>query len=164
MGSVIATVVGVLLLFIALPVLFLWGCDKLFRRLPSKEKLDEHAHRFEHRLHHPDLEAIRTHFGHALPAALQALYEDTSELQRGDFDVIPPTGADPHYICFYNPGDRENVEDSWPGCEQYYAFADDGSGNGYMVDPRLEDPPVLFHDHETGEIDEICDTLSTFMR
>ena len=36
--------------------------------------------------------------------------------------------------------------------------------NGYLIDPKEEDPAVLFHDHETGELSRVCDRFTEFMR
>jgi hypothetical protein len=38
----------------------------------------------------------------------------------------------------------------------------EGCGNEYLIDPREDNPPVLFHDHETGELSRLCDRFSEF--
>jgi hypothetical protein len=128
--------------------------------------MDEYSRRFKERLRQPNLDAVAKHFGCQLPRALVGLYQNQTELVRGDFQVAPSVDASKDerwYIGFYEPADAESLEDSWPGSEKYFLFANDGCGNDYLIDPALEDPPVKFHDHETGEISHVCDTLSQFM-
>lgn len=86
---------------------------------------------------------------------------------RSNFEIMKSIDApegERWYIANYEPADEASVEYSWPGIEKYFAFADDGSGNGYIIDPKETDPPVLFHDHETGEIVRVCDHFTDFMR
>jgi len=157
--------IGVLVgIFIVLPLLILWVRDKVFNRLPSPENAKTYSERFRQRLSSPDLDAVAEHFGCALPAALRDLYGNLEELALSDVEVLPPDGGDPIYICFYNPADAENLQSPWPGCENFFAFADDGCGNELLVDPGLEDPPVLWHDHETGKIETVAGSMGEFMK
>ena len=165
MSDTFKAILGIGATFIALPLAILFLRDRLSR--PSRNKLNEYARRFEERLANPDLAALEQHFGHPLPAALRALYLDPQERMRGNFEVAPSTSAPRSQrwpIAFYQPADAETLRDGWAGTEQHFAFADDGCGDGYLVDPRLDDPPVLFHDHETGELEPVCDHLSEFMK
>ncbi len=57
----------------------------------------------------------------------------------------------------------ETVKWQYPGTERFWIFADDGCGNAYMIDPGQEDGAVFFHDHETVEVSEICESLVRFM-
>jgi hypothetical protein len=165
MSDTVITVVVLIVIFIGLPVGLLLAWD-WFKR-PSKKKIEEHSRQFTERLQHPDFPAVEKHFGRALPKCVQALYADPEELLRGDLEVAPvPDAAPDHrwYVAFYQPADGQSARDTWPGLEKYFAFADDGSGNGYLIDPRNEDPPVLFHDHETGELSRVCERFTEFMR
>ncbi len=118
------------------------------------------------RLHQPVFEELEAHFGCLIPEPLKKLYADHTELDRENFRVIPD-GSDsenaPLNIASYIPADIAAVKSQMPGTEPFLAFADDGCGDAYMVDPRLVDGPVLFHDHETGEFSQICNSLSEFM-
>ena len=67
------------------------------------------------------------------------------------------------YIASINPVDEVSWMHSWEGCEKLFEFSDDGCGNGYMIDPRIDDPPVFFHDHEEGIFSYVCDNLSEFI-
>ena len=163
MKDAIFFVAALLGLFIVLPFLILWARDRFVCRRLSPAETEAQSRRFEDRLRSPDLNAVENHFGHALPAPLRALYGDPQELTRSDFEMLPPDDSAPVYICFYNPADAADLDCAWPGCEGYFAFADDGAGNELLVDPRQEDPPVLRHDHETGELRTVAATLSAFM-
>lgn len=164
MKDTILTIVVILGIFIALPMLILWLRDKLFYPKLSPEEIELHKRKFEERLRSPNLDALQAHFSHALPAALRELYGNLDLLMQSDIEVLPPDGSEPVYICFFNPADAANLHSPWPGCEKYFAFADDGAGNELLVDPRLNDPPVLWHDHETGEIKAVAPSMSEFMR
>ncbi len=119
------------------------------------------------RLHHPDFPSLEKHFGCKAPESLKRLYADHEELERGNFTLIAPDDEPDdersHFVGFYVPADMETVKWQYPGTERFWIFADDGCGNGYMTDPAQEDGAVFFHDHETGEISEICDSLVRFM-
>ena len=164
MKDTILTIVVLVGIFIVLPVLILWIRDKVLNRPPSPEEARAYSERFRTRLSSPDLNAVAEHFGCTVPTALRDLYGNPQERALSGVEVVPPDGGDPIYICFYNPADAENLHSPWPGCEKYFAFADDGAGNELLVDPRLEDPPVLWHDHETGEIETVAQSLAEFMR
>jgi hypothetical protein len=62
------------------------------------------------------------------------------------------------------PADLNSVKDAWPGTERFFSFANDGCGNGYFIDPTLDDPEVLLHDHESGELTPVAGRLSEFMK
>jgi hypothetical protein len=163
-GNVI-TVVVIIALFIGVPVAIVLARDWFTR--PSKEKLEELSRQFTERLQHPDFPAVERHYGHPLPKAVQLLYADLEELLRADFETaaVPDAPAESRwYVAFYRPADGESARDTWPGLEKYFAFAEDGCGNGYLIDPTVDDPAVLFHDHETGEISRVCDRFTDFMR
>jgi len=164
MKDVVLTVVTILSLLIGLPFLILWIRDRVVT--PTRKEMDEYSHRFKERLRQPNLDAVAKHFGCSLPRALVALYQDQVELMRANFEVAPSAGASKSvrwFIAFYEPADAESTQLSWPGCEKYFPFANDGCGNDYLVDPTLDDPPVKFHDHETGEMSHVCNTLSQFL-
>jgi len=164
MKDIILTIVMLVGIFLVLPFLILWIRDKIFYRPSTPEEIKAATERFQKRLSSPDLEAVAKHFGCTLPQALRDLYSNPKELALSDIEVVPPNGRDPVYICFYNPADEENVRDAWPGCEKYFPFADDGAGNELLIDPRLADPPVLWHDHETEEFETVASSLSEFMK
>jgi hypothetical protein len=164
MKDTILTICVLVGIFIILPFLILWIRDKLFSRPPTPEEAQANAERFQKRLASPDLDAVAKHFDCRLPHALRDLYNNPKELALSDVEVLPPDGGDPIYICFYNPADADSLQSPWPGCEKHFAFADDGCGNELLVDPTLDDPPVLWHDHETGEIETVAPSMSEFMK
>jgi len=164
MSNTILLVIFMIGLFVGLPVALLLARDRLGR--PSRKKLEQYSRKFNQRLQAPDFPALERHFGCPLPQAVRALYENKPEVRRSDFQVsadAQPAADECWYLAFYQPADEENVRDAWPGTEQYFAFADDGCGNGYLINPREADPPVLFHDHETGELSRVCDHFTEFM-
>lgn len=165
MSDHITAVIVIIAIFLGLPIALLIARDWLTR--PSKQKMEEYSRQFIHRLQNPDFPALEKHWGHPLPHCVQALYSDKEELMRSNF-VIAASAESPEderwYVSDYQPADEPSVRDSWPGLEKYFVFADDGLGNGYLIDPAEEDPPVFFHDHETGEIVRVSDHFTEFMR
>lgn len=164
MKDTLLTIVVLIGVYIVLPFLLLWAWDRY--RFPRRSKNDHRiaAERFQNRLRNPDLDAVAAHYGTYISRALRSLYSNLNELTRTDFDVIPPDGADPIQIFSYNPADDENLHSVWPGCEKFYAFADDGGGNELLVDPTLDDPPIWWHNHETGELEMVAARMSEFMK
>ncbi len=51
----------------------------------------------------------------------------------------------------------------WPGTEGFFAFASDGSGNRYVINPREADPNVHFYDHELAQPESLNMSLSQFL-
>ena len=164
MNDILITVAVLVGIFVLLPIGVLHLKERLQGQSPAE--MAEYSQRFTERLHQPDFGALESHYGASVPAALRALYSNSEELGRGDFEVAPRIDADEEdrwFMEFYQPADSEALKVFWPGTERYFAFADDGAGNEYLIDPRLPDPPVQFHDHETGEFSPVCDSFVEFM-
>ena len=160
---IIMPVVGLILL-VGVAAALLWLRDWVTR--PTRKEMAEFSRQCTERLLNPDLAAVERHFGHPLPTSLRALYGNREDLLRGEFETAAGPEVSPEqrwYVAFYQPADAASAADVWPGLESFFAFADDGAGNGYLVDPREEDPAVWFHDHETGERTRVCDHLSQFL-
>lgn len=168
MSDVILIVVVLLVSYVGIPVaifFFVRHIRKSFRR-PSQHEVEENSRQFLEQLQKPNFAALEQHFGHSFSTALKSLYANQKELLRGEFQVAESIDAEDDerwYIAFYLPANEETLKSMWPGLEKYFAFADDGCGDEFLVDPTLDDPPVLFHDHETGEIEKVCDQFSEFM-
>ena len=165
MSTNVIVVVVLLGIYIVLPVALLLARDWFTR--PSKKKIEAYSQLFIRRLQHPDFTAVADHFGRPLPACVWALYANREELMRNNFVVVASAAVPEEerwFVSDYQPADGPSVQDAWPGLEKYFAFADDGTGNGYLIDPKEEDPAVLFHDHETGELSRVCDHFTEFMK
>ncbi len=165
MIDIFVTIALILVLFVGVPVAFMLAREWFSR--PSTRAMQEESRRFVERLHRPDFAAVQRRYGHPLPTCVESLYRNHAELLRSNFEVAPTPDAAPDqrwYVAFYCPVDDESVnEETWPGLEKFFAFADDGFGNGYLIDPREEDPTVHFHDHEAGELSRVCDRFTEFM-
>ena len=132
----------------------------------GRESIEAHCREFLNRQMNPDPEAFKRHFGHPLSPALRGLYEDAEERIRSDFTVSAPHGSQEQAvwtIAYYNPLDTRSFQDCWKGHEALFAFADDGCGNAYLIDPSQADPEVRFHDHETGTMETVCPRFSEFL-
>jgi hypothetical protein len=154
------------LVTVGLAFAFLFLRDLIFNRPPSKETVAAFAKRFEERLRKPDFEGLERHFGHSLPQGLKVLYKNQEEVLTGDFELIANhdnNETNIWYIAYYQPVDLLNVKDACPDTKQVFEFANDGCGNGYTIDPKLKDPPVIFYDHETGKWRKVANSFSEFM-
>ena len=150
------------ILAVAFLVLFTIG---FFTVAATKEKIAAFAKHFEGRLLNPDINGLK-HFAHPLPSDIKALYKNRQEILSQDFEVVGKDagGAERVWcVAYYQPADLDNVRDAWPDTKQVFEFANDGGGNGYTIDPRLETPPVMFYDHETGESEEVARSFAEFM-
>jgi len=155
-----------ILTMVGLAFAFLFLRDVIFNRPPNKKKMAAFAKRFEDRLLKPDFDGLEKHFGHILPKQLKALYENRSEVLKKDFEVVGNvTGKEKNvwYISYYQPADLENIRDTSPIAKEIFEFANDGCGNGYTIDSRLDDPPVMFFDLEDGEWSKVTNNFSEFM-
>ncbi|WP_013627115.1 SMI1/KNR4 family protein [Rubinisphaera brasiliensis] len=149
---------------IALPVAIICLFFGLLTR--ARQRSADYSRRFLQRLANPDFAFVERHFGCALPDRLKQLYADTEELNRSGFEIVPPKEQDdtePVYVAFYEPADEESLKYRFHDGDTYFAFANDGCGNDYMIDPHEPDPPVLYHDHETGEVTPVAARFSEFM-
>ena len=165
MTDSLMTIAMIVCVLVVLPFAVLILKDRLQTRSPAE--IEEYSRNFVERLHHPDFAAIEDHYSTPVPQTLRELYLNKSELDRGDFEVAANSDAkedDRWFIAFYEPADSEAMKSCWPGTEKYFAFANDGADNEYLIDPRLPDSPVQFHDHETGEFSPVCSSFSEFMK
>ncbi len=144
--------VGVLV--VVLPLL---GLARLRRRRRVSEQ--EQTARFEQRQLQPDYAAFKSHYGCEPPLSLRRLYEDRENVLDGDFEVRLASSRRPWSVAWFEPMER----DSWADIEGFYAFANDGCGNLYVVALQGDDPEVSFLDHETGERDALGVRLSQFL-
>jgi hypothetical protein len=118
----------------------------------SKSEVQEDADNISRRLNVPDFKALESEFG-SVCQPLRSLYANTKEILREHATRIPrPDVKEDEYIyvCWYHPVDQKSIDDRWPANSNYFEFGNDGSGNTYVVNPTLEDPEILFYDHESN--------------
>ena len=159
-------IIGIVAIFVVLPLLIVWLNDRIFHRTSSKKELDEYSKRYKERLLNPEFAALEAHFGCTMPNELKELYASKEEIQRGNFDVVTKGrdgSKETWTVAFYEPADLESLRDTWPDCKELFAFANDGCGNDYLIDPRKPRSEVLFHDHETGEFSKVTSSLAEFI-
>lgn len=159
-------IIGMLAVFVVLPLLITWVIYRIFRRRPSSDQRDESSRRFEERMLNPDFAALEAHFSCAIPKEFKELYANKEELRRGDFELRTrnPNGSEHTWtVAFYQPADLESLRDVRSDCIELFAFANDGCGNVYLIDLREPDLQVLFHDHEDGEFTKVGLSLAEFV-
>jgi hypothetical protein len=140
--------------------------DRIFHRRSGKKKVSAATKLFEERLKKPDFESLEKHFSHSFPQGVKGLYGNQQEILQENFKVVASQNdrrEKAWSIAFYQPADLKHIGEAWPDTKEVFEFANDGCGNGYTIDPRLDDPPVMFFDHETGEWETVADSFSEFM-
>ena len=110
-------------------------------------------------LQNTDFPAVEKHFGVILPVVIKEFY--ASDMVGEDCDL--KINDDEWYIAYFRRLDADSLSESWPGCEKFVSIATDGCGNDYVFDPQSEVKAVKFHDHETGEFEEVTPTLDEFL-
>jgi hypothetical protein len=102
-------------------------------------------------------------FGRVSPH-LRALYEDVDEVTRLNVSRRHPSGKEENEISVfgYEPADAETLAGRWPAMQKFFLFGGDGTGGGYFVDPRLDDPEIHYWDHEGGHIEPLGVPLSQY--
>jgi len=158
--------IGYCLTLLGLALLLLFLNDRIFHRHSRKQKVNASSKLFAERLKKPDFGGLEQHFGCAFPPGIKALYASQEEILKENFEVA--ASQDGHQekvwsIAFYQPADLEHIREAWPDTKEVFEFANDGCGNGYTIDPKLDDPPVMFFDHETGEWETVAGSFSEFM-
>jgi hypothetical protein len=160
-GWMAASLVIGLLLLVGIPVIWL-VFKSGYAAKPGASQ------RFRERQRTPDFELFRRHFECEPPQALRALLGDPPLFTgTGDaFDVVlPGPGGDTRwFVAWVEPVDAEHLNGVvWPGTAGYYAFANNGTGDKYLIDPRERDPSVLYYEHETAKTRPVGATLSQFI-
>ena len=125
------------------------------------------AAEFERRQSSPNLAEVEEHLGHALPRSLHALYQDKALALSSDLLIGVPNPATDEkecYVAWFEPGDLKNyTSDPWPGCEGLFRIGNNGAGDQFLVDPREDDPEVIYYLHESAHKRPIGTRLSGFI-
>jgi len=132
----------------------------------AKNRGKEAARSFRHRMNNPEFEALEKYFAHSLPPSLRELYVDSDLINSENISIKVPNLLEKEpecFIAFFEPATSEACESHWPGCEGLFAFANNGLGDQYLVDPRQPDPEVVYYLHETGKKKSLGVTLSQFL-
>lgn len=165
--DVVGTTALLLCLYIGIPVLILTAL--YWRRQPSKEETEALVQQFMDLMVTPDYEGLERHYGHKVSDTIRQLYDNHEEMLREDFSIVVSLSGKPAeewYIAGYEPADVGGIQSSsnyTSALDRYLPIASDGMGNYYIIDIRLEDPPVYFYDHETGQQEPVCNSITEFL-
>lgn len=165
MGEFIIVGIWSVVILVAIPGALLYANYRM--TASTKKETEEYQRKIRESTANPDFDGFEAHYGYPLPAPLRELYRRSEEVGREDFHVAPSEESpkdERRFIAFYNVLGSVHWNISRPGCERLHQFADDGSGNGYLIDPSHEDPAVMLRSAQTGRIKKICDSLAEFMR
>ena len=123
----------------------------------SEEEMKEKNRRFRDRQLNPDFEAFKNKFGVDVPEHLKNIYRKTELFDEDAYslmsNVIDFKGNEQSlYFAWIERMDEEYLnQPMWPGTENYFSFANDGSGDQYLLDPKLEDSEIYYYEHETSK-------------
>lgn len=165
MSDTLITVIFLLAVLVLLPIALLLLRDRFDK--PSPQQIRDAQNQLAKRLKCPEFEALERHYCCEFPECVKQLYSDMPELLQEEFEVADPDHRlreETLYVAFYQPADLQTVEEMWPGNSNYFAFANDGCGDEYLIDPNESDPAVLLHNHETGEKRIVAQRFTDFMR
>jgi hypothetical protein len=130
--------------------------------MPAPEHRANERRLLAQRLQNPDFAAMDSFYGGFASPSLVALYDDKRGVLEACFQVLAPDGKK-WFVDSFCPADKRSLTPVWPGCEGYFSFAATGSGDTYLVDPRIPDGAVLFYQHETHTKLPVAASLSAFL-
>jgi hypothetical protein len=142
--------------------------------LKQKSESEEYEERIK-QLKSPRFDLIEANFKCAVPRSLKELYENQNELLSWRFDVDIPlsdelverTGRDESdklIVECYLPILGETMRQlGGPDMEDFIAFATDGSGGRYCIEPRGIDPEVHLYLTGGGGLVSLDISLSRFL-
>ena len=159
--SIIAIVIVAISVF-AVAVGFLVLFDR-YRYRVSHSSIQLYNERYRQRLSAPDFESLEKLLGHKLPDAVIRHFRSLSIITDEPFEILPPDGSEPLYISFWCPCDLENYHDTYPEIAGYLMIAMDGGNVSYVIDPRQAHPCVLSFDAESGELEQVAESLDQFL-
>ena len=162
--------IGAAFLFVmGLAVLVLRVFDQLTNRGPKAAgQHDWRDREFQLRLLNPKWRELESHFGYALPNSFRELYSNSDRVLQSCFYVVPPNAVseDEHYfIARFQPADMQTLKDVWfPVGDSRFPFATDDFGNYFCIElsPEMHDAPVVFMDHDSGDISLVATSLEDF--
>ena len=139
---------------------------KLEEERSQRREIEERQAGIERKLQNPEFGEIERVFGRPISRALRALYENQEEIRRSHVTRIVPGRPKEQwhiYICDYFPLDRQQAEGGWNPDGVHFAFAGDGSGSEWVVDPTKENAEIKYLEHESNELKptgvRFCDFL-----
>jgi hypothetical protein len=97
--------------------------------------------------------------------SLKALYEDETELRKSYVTKVLPGRSEDLwlFISCYNPLNKSQIKGQWLQDGIHFAFAGDGSGSEYVVDPTDDHAEIKFLEHETGELKSTGVLMSEYL-
>lgn len=155
--------VGVLLLFVGLPLLVVSAWDRFARKRGARAFLTAETD-WARRMHHPDIGAIERVLGGAPP---QVLSEHAHGNRAFDRDIVCSVEDHEWAVERFLPLDARVLSERWDGMPgDALPIAMDPSGGQYFI--RLtgassDDPTVALFDHDGGETFEVSKSLRSFL-
>lgn len=160
--------VGLLLLFMVIPVFLLVLRERLRQRHHGKKLREYYADReaWRTRLLHPKHREVEGHLGGKLPASLSRLYADKELIVETDFEIRSPKKR--MQINEFFPLDVEILSELWGGeiFTQGFPFAGDIWGDCYFVKvstKALDDAPVFRYSRRENKVEPIAESVTQFL-
>jgi hypothetical protein len=142
-----------------------WFQARAKRRQKADEARRQAAEQFKAELLHPQFGVIEEVYGKSISKTLRALYEDKSELLKSYAVKVIDGEPEDHWIfisCYW-PLNRAQVDGQWRQDGKHFAFAGDGSGSEWVVDPTDDEAEIFYFEHESAELKPTGVRMHQFM-
>jgi hypothetical protein len=141
-----------------------WLQARSERKQKAEEARRNSTAQFEAELLNPQFGVIEEVYGKPISQSLRALYEDTCELRKSYVEkVISGKPVDQWiFVSCYWPLNRAHVDRQWSHDGKHYAFAGDGSGSEWVVDPTDDEAEISLFEHEAQELKPTGVTMAQF--
>lgn len=158
------TVLGILAIFVALPVAILWLRNRVSRawqrRRNPPEKIAADHEAFQERLRHPDWSFYERHLQRPAPQSLRQLLADHTLLLAEGLDY-----PGDQRINTFNPLDEQALLDTrpWLGFDAV-AIATSDFGDPIYLRPGPDEPDVVYiTHHDGGDTEVFADSVAAML-
>lgn len=141
-----------------------WLKARAERKVAEEEARRQETERFEAELLAPQFSVIAEVYGNPISNSLRALYEDIIELRKSYVEKkIDGKPQDQWiFVSCYFPLNRKQAEGQRLQDKKHFAFAGDGSGSEWVVDPTDNHGQIFLFEHETEELKPTGVTMAQF--
>jgi hypothetical protein len=120
----------------------------------AEETRKQEQEQFYAELISPQYDVIQEVYGKPISPSLRALYANATEIRRSYVEKIIEGRPEDQWIfisCYW-PLNMKHVKEQLQQDGIHFAFAGDGSGGQWVVDPTDDHGIISYHEHETGEL------------
>ena len=164
MGDTTKSVIGLVALFIGLPLLILWLRDRVSRAVGRRrnppEKIAADRRAYEERILRPDWAFYERHLQRAAPPALRELYADQALVTAQGLDY-----SDSDRISTFAALDEQELIDtrSWLGFDVVAIATSDFGDSIYLRPGSSETDTVYITHHDGGDTEVFAESVAAMV-